>query len=217
MLDFSWVLAGPAATRTLADHGATVVRIERSLRADPTRGGGPFMAGLGGPDDTALWHCVAAGKHSLQIDMSTEAGRRVAADLVRWADVVYGSFTPGEANASLVQPISMPSFPPGPPARNPTTSCWRSKGRVLQPTPCGTPRNVWLILSSPTATISRRQAHPKHGAAWVEGPNVTFSRAPRRPAWAGPTLGQHNHYVLSDLLGYSEDRIAEVVIAGGLN
>lgn len=95
VLDFSWVMAGPAATRALADHGATVVRIETESRPDPMRASGPFLAGHGGPDDTAQWHCVAAGKHSLQLDLSTAAGRAVALDLVRWADVVFETFTPG--------------------------------------------------------------------------------------------------------------------------
>lgn len=95
ILDLSWVLAGPGATRILADHGATVVRVESEVRTDPMRAAGPFMAGLGGPDDTVLWHCVAAGKYGLQLDLSTEAGRSVAHRLVRWADVVYESFTPG--------------------------------------------------------------------------------------------------------------------------
>ena len=33
ILDFTWVMAGPAATRVLADYGATVVRIEQIFPA----------------------------------------------------------------------------------------------------------------------------------------------------------------------------------------
>ena len=32
ILDFMWVMAGPASTRVLADQGATVVRVESSNR-----------------------------------------------------------------------------------------------------------------------------------------------------------------------------------------
>jgi crotonobetainyl-CoA:carnitine CoA-transferase CaiB-like acyl-CoA transferase len=35
--DFSWVGAGPRATKDLADNGATVVKIESSKRLDLTR------------------------------------------------------------------------------------------------------------------------------------------------------------------------------------
>lgn len=95
ILDFSWVLAGPMATRLLADLGATVVRIESEQRPDVIRSAGPFMDGHEGPDATALWHSVAAGKHSLQLDITTEEGRGVALDLARWADLVVESFSPG--------------------------------------------------------------------------------------------------------------------------
>ena len=48
ILDLTWVIAGPMGTRLLADHGATVVRIESERRPDVIRSSGPFMAGLGG-------------------------------------------------------------------------------------------------------------------------------------------------------------------------
>ena len=41
VLDFFWVLAGPGVTRSMADYGATVVRIESTQRVDPTRTVGP--------------------------------------------------------------------------------------------------------------------------------------------------------------------------------
>jgi crotonobetainyl-CoA:carnitine CoA-transferase CaiB-like acyl-CoA transferase len=45
--DFSRVLAGPLATMTLADLGATVVKVERRGSGDDTRSWGPPWTGLG--------------------------------------------------------------------------------------------------------------------------------------------------------------------------
>ena len=61
-------------TRVLADHGAIVVRLETASRIDVIRAAGPFLAGKGGIEDTALWHSIAAGKRSVQVDLGTEAG-----------------------------------------------------------------------------------------------------------------------------------------------
>jgi crotonobetainyl-CoA:carnitine CoA-transferase CaiB-like acyl-CoA transferase len=98
ILDFSWVLAGPLATRLLADLGATVVRIETAKRPDVIRASGPFLAGEEGADATALWHNTAAGKYSLELDIASDAGRSVVFDLARWADLAYESFSPGALN-----------------------------------------------------------------------------------------------------------------------
>lgn len=95
ILDFSWVLAGPLATRLLADLGATVVRIETETRPDVIRAAGPFLAGEDGVDATSLWHNTSAGKRSLQLDLTSEAGREVGLDLARWADAAYESFSAG--------------------------------------------------------------------------------------------------------------------------
>jgi crotonobetainyl-CoA:carnitine CoA-transferase CaiB-like acyl-CoA transferase len=45
ILDFTWVIAGPTATRSLADFGATVVRVESSERIDAGRTVAPFHGG----------------------------------------------------------------------------------------------------------------------------------------------------------------------------
>lgn len=95
VLDLTWAIAGPMATRVLADWGATVVRIESERRPDIIRNAGPFLAGTpGGIEDTAQWHHPNAGKLSLTLNLSTAEGRDVIRDLVRWADVVIESFTP---------------------------------------------------------------------------------------------------------------------------
>jgi crotonobetainyl-CoA:carnitine CoA-transferase CaiB-like acyl-CoA transferase len=95
VLDFMWVMAGPAATRVLADYGATVVRVESTRRIDTARTLAPYRGGALGPENSGCFQNLNAGKRMLTLDPTRDAGRRVVLDLVRWADVVTESFAPG--------------------------------------------------------------------------------------------------------------------------
>ena len=60
-------------------------------------------------------------------------------------------------------------------------------------------------------------SHPQHGTTTVEGSRFKFSRTPAQVAGgAAPTIGRENSYVLETILGYSEERITELVAAGVL-
>jgi crotonobetainyl-CoA:carnitine CoA-transferase CaiB-like acyl-CoA transferase len=81
VLDFTWVVAGPAATRTLADLGARVVTVEHpgtSLERD-RRGG--------------LTGTLMRGKESVVLDLRRAEGRRIARELAHGADVVADNFS----------------------------------------------------------------------------------------------------------------------------
>lgn len=95
ILELAWAIAAPLATRVLADHGARVVRIESETRYDPIRGMNPFRGEFGHPEGSLQWHSVNAGKLGLALDLSLSESLDVIRDLVRWADVVIESFSPG--------------------------------------------------------------------------------------------------------------------------
>ena len=94
VLDFMWVVAGPASTRVMADYGAQIVKIESTTRVDTARGLGPWNTGTSGPENSGLYQNMSAGKLGFTLDLGSEEGRAVALDLVRWADVVAESFSP---------------------------------------------------------------------------------------------------------------------------
>src|SRR5438046_2004591 len=94
ILDFMWVMAGPAGSRILADYGATIVRIESPTRIDTARTLSPFHNNQPGPDSSGLFNNCNAGKLGLSLDLGKPAARAVVHDLVRWADVVTESFSP---------------------------------------------------------------------------------------------------------------------------
>lgn len=94
VLDFQWVMAGPASTRVLADWGATVIRVESSNRVETARTIQPFLNDEGGADNGGLYQNMNAGKTGLTLDMSKPESRDVILDLVKWADVVCESFSP---------------------------------------------------------------------------------------------------------------------------
>lgn len=95
VVDLSWVVAGPAIGRSLADYGATVVRVESTKRIDAARKIGPFYGGKPGVVNSALYENVNAGKLGITLDLSIEKSREVFLDLVRWSDVIIESFSPG--------------------------------------------------------------------------------------------------------------------------
>ncbi|MGY9074387.1 MAG: CaiB/BaiF CoA transferase family protein [Acidimicrobiales bacterium] len=94
VLDFMWAMAGPGATRTLADHGATIVKIESESKPDVLRGVNPFIGEVGGQENALQFHSLNAGKMDLTLDLTTAEARDVVFDLVRWCDVLTESFSP---------------------------------------------------------------------------------------------------------------------------
>jgi crotonobetainyl-CoA:carnitine CoA-transferase CaiB-like acyl-CoA transferase len=93
ILDFTWVMAGPAATRMLADYGATVVRVESPTRIDTARTLHPRHHNEAGSDSSGCFGNNNAGKLGIALDLGNPEGRAVVLDLVRWADVVTESFS----------------------------------------------------------------------------------------------------------------------------
>ncbi len=95
ILDLMWVMAGPAATRVLADYGAQVIRVESTNHLDGARTLQPYVRNSNHPDESALFHNLNANKLGLTLDLSNPASREIILDLVRWADVVVESFAHG--------------------------------------------------------------------------------------------------------------------------
>ena len=97
--DFSWVGVGPISTKYLADHGATVVRVETTNPLDILRVAGPFKDGVPGPDRTQFFVDYNTSKYGITLDLKNPAGIAVAHRLIAWADVFTESFTPGTVDS----------------------------------------------------------------------------------------------------------------------
>ena len=97
VLDMSWVGVGPMTMKFLADHGATVIRVESESRADPSRSVGPFKDGKPGLNRGQFSANFNTGKYGLGLNLKTEEARALIRRIVReWRpDVMAESFTPG--------------------------------------------------------------------------------------------------------------------------
>ncbi|MCX7230330.1 MAG: CaiB/BaiF CoA-transferase family protein [Burkholderiales bacterium] len=98
VLDLSRVLAGPWCSQSLADLGADVIKVERPGAGDDTRGWGPpFLKDRDGEDtgDSAYYLAANRNKRSIEVDLSTDAGRDVVLALARVSDVVVENYKVG--------------------------------------------------------------------------------------------------------------------------
>jgi crotonobetainyl-CoA:carnitine CoA-transferase CaiB-like acyl-CoA transferase len=90
VLDFTRVLAGPAASLALADLGAEVLKIEPPGTGDETRSFPPFRAG-----ESHYFLSVNRGKKSIVVDLKTTAGVALVKDLAAKCDVLIENYRPG--------------------------------------------------------------------------------------------------------------------------
>lgn len=83
VLDFTWVLSGPFATRLLADYGAEVIKIQSLVTSKtPDANNDPY---------TCTWN---RSKRSITLDMGKPEARELFFELVRVSDVVVDNFSP---------------------------------------------------------------------------------------------------------------------------
>lgn len=82
VLDFSWVIAGPTATRYLAAMGADVIKVEAPGRGDPGRA-------------TELHSVLGQGKRAIVLNLKSSDGVRIAKSLAARCDFVIENFGSG--------------------------------------------------------------------------------------------------------------------------
>ncbi len=90
VLDFSRVLAGPAASQALADLGAEVIKVEPPGAGDDTRTFPPFDDG-----HSVYFLGINRGKKSIVIDLKTAQGVAIARDLAARSDILVENYRPG--------------------------------------------------------------------------------------------------------------------------
>jgi crotonobetainyl-CoA:carnitine CoA-transferase CaiB-like acyl-CoA transferase len=86
VIDLGQYIAGPGAAMTLAELGATVIKVE-PLAGDQARHVGRY--------GESMVRAYNRGKRSIALDLKTEAGREVAWRLIADSDVVIQNLRPG--------------------------------------------------------------------------------------------------------------------------
>ncbi|TCP51861.1 formyl-CoA transferase [Tamaricihabitans halophyticus] len=92
VLDLSRVLAGPYCTQFLGELGAEVIKVEPPGEGDQTRSWGPpFLDG----GEAVYFMATNRNKRGVVVDLKTDRGRQIIAELAERADVLVENFRPG--------------------------------------------------------------------------------------------------------------------------
>ena len=107
VIEMGQLLAGPFAGTILGYFGAEVIKVE-----PPT--GDPIRQWREVRDGMSLWyHSLARNKKSVTLDLKSEAGRKLAFDLLIKADVVIENFRPGAMEGWGLGPETVKPHNPG--------------------------------------------------------------------------------------------------------
>ena len=91
VIELARILAGPWAGQTLADMGATVIKVEAPSGDDTRKWGPPFIEN-DGETTAAYFHSCNRGKQSVVIDFRTVEGQAALHKLLADADVLIENF-----------------------------------------------------------------------------------------------------------------------------
>ena len=90
VIDFTQYLAGPSATRLMAEMGADIIKVEIAPYGDPSRAF-PYRK----DKRSAYFIQQNRGKKSLCFDVKNERSKAVLTDLIKQCDVLIENFAPG--------------------------------------------------------------------------------------------------------------------------
>lgn len=93
VLDFTRFQNGPSATRTLADYGAIVIKVEAPKNGDEYRNLNQMSDGY-----NIGIEFMNRGKKSLTLDIRKPEARPVMEKLITWCDVLCENYKPGTLN-----------------------------------------------------------------------------------------------------------------------
>ena len=94
IIDLTHHIAGPYATKLLADFGADVLKIERP-GGDPTRRLPPFFHDEPDAEKSLPFLYLNTNKRSVTLNLKAEMGRGILLDLLADADALVENFAPG--------------------------------------------------------------------------------------------------------------------------
>jgi formyl-CoA transferase len=90
VLELGQLIAGPFASKTLADFGAEVIKVESPGEGDPLRKWRMLHKGT-----SVWWQAQSRNKQSVALDLRVKEGQAIARQLALEADVVIENFRPG--------------------------------------------------------------------------------------------------------------------------
>jgi crotonobetainyl-CoA:carnitine CoA-transferase CaiB-like acyl-CoA transferase len=94
VIDFSWIVAGPQATRILADFGADVILVEYEARMDSIRlGMRDPKAPPDSPDASGFFNNLNRNKRSVTLNLQHPEGQDVFRRMLMVSDVVVENFS----------------------------------------------------------------------------------------------------------------------------
>jgi len=94
--DFGQAWAGPHFSRTLADMGARVIKIESRRRMDSVRGLPPWPTGSKpGPNNGGYYTWLNRNKLGVTIDLSAPQGPALAMEIIKISDALVENFSRG--------------------------------------------------------------------------------------------------------------------------
>ncbi len=90
VIELGQLIAGPFASKILAEFGADVIKVEPPTGGDPLRGWRLIHEGT-----SVWWAAHARNKRSLTLDLRTPEGQEVIRQLAKDADILIENFRPG--------------------------------------------------------------------------------------------------------------------------
>lgn len=103
VLELGTLIAGPFASRLLADFGAEVIKIEHPDGGDPLRKWGMTWDGT-----TSLWHLIQSrGKLSVTADLHNHDDQAFVRRLSAESDILIENFRPGRLERWNLDPASL--------------------------------------------------------------------------------------------------------------